>query len=88
MNMNMTNKVNCDKVEQANHIVNKLNPDRNVTEEEFQNFMHRVTEVGKYDTQLCCKFISINKILHSRKNCKEVSIFRSKGARMREKVSG
>jgi len=51
MNMNMTNKVSCDKVKQANHIVNKLNPDRNVTEEEFKNFMHRVTEVGKYDTQ-------------------------------------
>ncbi|KYN14296.1 Tetratricopeptide repeat protein 12 [Trachymyrmex cornetzi] len=47
MNMNMKNKVNCDKTEQANDIVNKLNPDRHVTEEEFQNFMHRVTEVEK-----------------------------------------
>ncbi|XP_018046802.1 PREDICTED: tetratricopeptide repeat protein 12-like [Atta colombica] len=35
------------KDEQANDIVNKLNPDKHVTEEEFQNFMHRVTEVEK-----------------------------------------
>ncbi|XP_011157329.2 tetratricopeptide repeat protein 12-like isoform X2 [Solenopsis invicta] len=47
MDMNMKNKVSCDKAEQVNHIVNKLNPDRNPTEEEFQNFMHRVTEVEK-----------------------------------------
>jgi len=51
MDMNMKNKVKyCDKTEQANDIVNKLNPDKHVTEEEFQNFMHRVTEVGEYDT--------------------------------------
>lgn len=50
--MNIQNKVSCDKTEQANHIVNKLSPDRNPTEEEFQNFMHRVTEVGKCDTRL------------------------------------
>ncbi|KAG5305912.1 TTC12 protein, partial [Pseudoatta argentina] len=31
----------------TNDIVNKLNPDEHVTEEEFQNFMHRVTEVEK-----------------------------------------
>ncbi|KYM98673.1 Tetratricopeptide repeat protein 12 [Cyphomyrmex costatus] len=47
MDMNKKNKINCDKIEQGNHIVNNLNPDRNVTEEEFQNFMHRVTEVEK-----------------------------------------
>lgn len=51
MNVNMKNKVSCDKVERVDRIVNELNPDRNVTEEEFQNFMHRVTEVGKYDTR-------------------------------------
>ncbi|KYQ53066.1 Tetratricopeptide repeat protein 12 [Trachymyrmex zeteki] len=36
-----------DSNKQTNDIVNKLNPDRHVTEEEFQNFMHRVTEVEK-----------------------------------------
>lgn len=72
--MNIKNKVSCDKTEQANHIVNQLTPDRNVTEEEFHNFMNRVTEVGKYDTRLYCKFISI-KIFRSRKNREEVDIF-------------
>ncbi|XP_011643628.1 tetratricopeptide repeat protein 12-like [Pogonomyrmex barbatus] len=52
MDTSVKNKANCDKVKQANHIVNKLNPDRNVTEEEFQNFMHRVTEVEKIMKQL------------------------------------
>lgn len=47
MDMDIKNKVSCDKVERANHIVSKLNPDKNVTEEEFQNFMHRVTEIGR-----------------------------------------
>ncbi|XP_071553288.1 tetratricopeptide repeat protein 12 isoform X2 [Temnothorax nylanderi] len=47
MNMDIKNKVSCDEVEQASHIVNNLNPDRNITEEEFQNFMYRVTEVEK-----------------------------------------
>lgn len=47
MDIDIKNKVSCDKVEQANHIVNELNPDKNVTEEEFQNFMHRVTEIGR-----------------------------------------
>ncbi|XP_032687444.1 tetratricopeptide repeat protein 12-like [Odontomachus brunneus] len=44
MNMKM-NKISCDKVECVNGIIDNLNPDKNVTEEEFQNFMHRVTEV-------------------------------------------
>lgn len=57
MDMDIKNKVNCDKVDQANHIVNKFDPDRNVTEEEFQNFMHRVTEVGKYTIRLYCKYV-------------------------------
>ncbi|EFN77538.1 Tetratricopeptide repeat protein 12 [Harpegnathos saltator] len=39
------NKVSCDKVECVDGTVKNLNPDKNVTEEEFQNFMHRVTEV-------------------------------------------
>lgn len=47
MDMKMTNKVSCDKVGQADRIINDVNPDKNVTEEEFQNFMQRVTEVGK-----------------------------------------
>lgn len=45
--MDIKNKLSCDKVEEVDHIVNKLSPDRNVTDEEFQNFMQRVTEVGK-----------------------------------------
>lgn len=56
----MKNKVSCDKVERVDRIVNELNPDRNVTEEEFQNFMHRVTEVGKCDTRLYHEFIYIH----------------------------
>lgn len=48
MDVNMKNEINCDKIEKASHIINDLNPDKNVTEEEFQNFMHRVTEVGRY----------------------------------------
>ena len=28
-------------------------PDKNVTEEEFQNFMYRVTEVGKFNQSWC-----------------------------------
>lgn len=48
MDINIKNKIDCNKVEQANHIINELNPDKNVTEEEFQNFMHRVIEVGRY----------------------------------------
>lgn len=56
----MKNKVSCDKVERVDRIVDELNPDRNVTEEEFQNFMHRVTEVGKYDTRLYHEFIYIH----------------------------
>lgn len=48
MDIKVTNKVSCDKVEDADCIINSLNPDKNVTEEEFQNFMHRVTEIGKY----------------------------------------
>ncbi|XP_070166516.1 tetratricopeptide repeat protein 12 [Polyergus mexicanus] len=47
MDVNMKNEINCDKIEKASHIINDLNPDKNVTEEEFQNFMHRVTEVEK-----------------------------------------
>ncbi|XP_029176196.1 tetratricopeptide repeat protein 12-like, partial [Nylanderia fulva] len=47
LKMDVKNKISCDKKEQASHIVNKFNPDKNVTEEEFQNFMHRVTEVEK-----------------------------------------
>lgn len=46
--MDVKNKVSCDKIEKASHIINELNPDKNVTEEEFQNFMHRVIEVGRY----------------------------------------
>lgn len=76
MDMNMKNKVSCDKAEQVNHIVNKLNPDRNPTEEEFQNFMHRVTEVGKCDTQYLYCFIYINEIPHSRKNREEIGVLR------------
>ncbi|XP_020281329.1 tetratricopeptide repeat protein 12 isoform X1 [Pseudomyrmex gracilis] len=34
-------------MEETNHIINKLHSDKNVTEEEFQNFVHRVTEVEK-----------------------------------------
>lgn len=37
--------------DEENAILNSLSnsmSDRNVTEEEFQNFMHRVTEVGEY----------------------------------------
>lgn len=48
MNINIKNKINCDKIEEASHIINNLSPDKNVTEEEFQNFMHRVIEVGRY----------------------------------------
>lgn len=47
MNMKMNNKISCDNVKHVD-IINNLNPDKNVTEEEFQNFMHRVTEVGEY----------------------------------------
>jgi len=57
MDTNIKNNISCNKVEQANHIINELNPDKNVTEEEFQNFMHRVTEVGKYSPDLLQKFI-------------------------------
>lgn len=46
--MDVKNKVSCDNIEKAGHIINEFNPDKNVTEEEFQNFMHRVTEVGTY----------------------------------------
>ena len=38
--------------DQKNNIIDsfnsKLKTDRNITEEEFQNFMHRVTEIGKH----------------------------------------
>lgn len=82
----MTNKVSCDKVEQADGIINNLHPDKNVTEEEFQNFMHRVTEVGRYLPPIC-KIELFNKFLCSRKYRKEVSVLRSKGARMWKDVS-
>lgn len=48
MDTNMKNEINCDKIEEASHIISNLSPDKNITEEEFQNFMHRVTEVGRY----------------------------------------
>lgn len=41
------NKVSCDKTENFDDVIDNLNSDKNVTEEEFQNFMHRVTEVGE-----------------------------------------
>jgi len=47
MDVNTKNEINCDKIEETSHIINNLSPDKNVTEEEFQNFMHRVTEVGR-----------------------------------------
>lgn len=88
MDTNIQNKISCNKVEEANHIMNELNSGKNVTEEEFQNFMHRVVEVGRYFTFLVsCKFKFFNKIIRLRKNRKKVSIFRSKGTRMRTKVS-
>ncbi|EZA50738.1 Tetratricopeptide repeat protein [Ooceraea biroi] len=43
MDINEKNK----KRDQVNDIINELNPDRKLTEEEFQNFMHRVTQVEK-----------------------------------------
>lgn len=56
------NKVNCDKVERVNDIINNLNSDKNATDEEFQNFMHRVTEVGEYHllSQMAYSNSSIN----------------------------
>ncbi|XP_070512770.1 tetratricopeptide repeat protein 12 [Cardiocondyla obscurior] len=47
MDTSIKNKISCNKTEQADRIIDMLNPDRNATEEEFQNFMHRVTEVEK-----------------------------------------
>ncbi|GAB1862536.1 Tetratricopeptide repeat protein 12-like isoform X2 [Camponotus japonicus] len=47
MDVNTKNEINCDKIEETSHIINNLSPDKNVTEEEFQNFMYRVTEVEK-----------------------------------------
>lgn len=40
--------IDDDKVDQANRIINDSQPDKKVTEEEFQNFMCRVTEIGRY----------------------------------------
>lgn len=37
-----------EKVTEGQQIINNLTVDKHVTEEEFQNFMHRVTEVGMY----------------------------------------
>lgn len=36
------------KIIEGQQIMDDLTIDKHVTEEEFQNFMHRVTEVGKY----------------------------------------
>lgn len=36
-----------DNVMEGQKIMDDLTIDKHVTEEEFQNFMHRVTEVGK-----------------------------------------
>lgn len=37
-----------EKIMEEQKIMDDLSADKRVTEEEFQNFMHRVTEVGKY----------------------------------------
>lgn len=34
-------------IEEKKKAIESLAPDKNITEEEFENFMHRVTEVGK-----------------------------------------
>ena len=36
-----------EKITKGQQIMDDLPADKRVTEEEFQNFMHRVTEVGK-----------------------------------------
>ena len=45
MGENFESVLNSEKQEKA---LECLTPDKNVTEEEFQNFMYRVTEVGKF----------------------------------------
>lgn len=37
-----------EKITEGEQIVDNLMVDKHVTEEEFQNFMRRVTEVGKH----------------------------------------
>lgn len=37
-----------EKIKEVEEIMSNLTADKHVTEEEFQNFMHRVNEVGKY----------------------------------------
>lgn len=55
----MDKMVDCDNKEEnvtkGQQIMDNLTVDKHVTEEEFQNFMVRVTEVGKHYFLLRCK---------------------------------
>lgn len=66
------------KIIEGQQIMDNLSVDKHVTEEEFQNFMHRVTEVGKYyfdyfDYKHNFRFI----VIFLRKNCEKIGIFQS-----------
>jgi len=77
------------KCDEANHIINELNPDKNLTEEEFQNFMHRVTQVGKSTLDINMESLYLQENLFYfilRKNREEIGILRFKRARMWENV--